>query len=140
MVLADLSSTGATSGTAVPTSRATTPVPYRVVDRHNETDDVVTLSLAPLAGAAMPFRSGQFNMLTAFGVGEAPVSMSSPSGNHDRLEHTVRDAGPVTHTLCRARVGDVVGVRGPSGRTGGSTWMGAPAGPMVVMWSSSRVG
>ena len=53
------------------------PALHRVVERRVETDDVVTLSLEPLEGPAMPFRPGQFNMLTAFGVGEVAISMSS---------------------------------------------------------------
>jgi NAD(P)H-flavin reductase len=92
-----------------------TPVLYRVVGRRHETDDVATLCLAPVAGASMTFRPGQFNMLTAFGVGEAAVSVSSAPRTSGPLEHTVRDVGAVTHALCGARIGDVVGVRGPFG-------------------------
>jgi len=114
----------ADQGVAVPTglrrgndrgTRALTPVPYRVVSRRRETDDVTTLSLAPVAGVAMAFRPGQFNMLTAFGVGEAAISISSAPSSSGPLEHTVRDVGTVTHSLCAARVGDLVGVRGPFG-------------------------
>ena len=96
-------------------TRALTPVSYRVVSRRRETDDVTTLSLAPGAGVAMAFRPGQFNMLTAFGVGEAAISISSAPSATGPLEHTVRDVGTVTHSLCAARVGDLVGVRGPFG-------------------------
>ena len=63
----------------------------------------------------MAFRPGQFNMLTAFGVGEAAISISSAPSSSGPLEHTVRDVGTVTHSLCAARVGDLVGVRGPFG-------------------------
>lgn len=95
--------------------RVMTPVPYRVVDRRQETDDVTTLCLDPLGNAPMAFRPGQFNMLTAFGVGEAAISVSSAPRSSGPLEHTVRDVGPVTHSLCASRIGDLVGVRGPFG-------------------------
>jgi anaerobic sulfite reductase subunit B len=98
-----------------PGTRAITPVPYRVVSLRRETDDVTTLCLSPVVGVAMAFRPGQFNMLTAFGVGEAAISISSAPSSNGPLEHTVRDVGTVTHSLCAARVGDLVGVRGPFG-------------------------
>ncbi|MGA2304640.1 MAG: FAD/NAD(P)-binding protein [Acidimicrobiales bacterium] len=101
---------------------ALTPALYRVVGRRDETRDVVTLSITPLSEAIAPmanpralFRPGQFNMLTAFGVGEAAISVSSAPREDGPLKHTVRDVGPVTHALCRARIGDLVGVRGPFG-------------------------
>ncbi len=96
-----------------------TPVPYRVVGRRQELDDVVTLSLAPVSGPegkASAFAHGQFNMLTAFGVGEVAISISSSPGAVGPLDHTVRDVGAVTHALCAARTGSVIGVRGPYGR------------------------
>jgi len=105
--------------------RAMTPVPYRVVERRHETDDVTTLCLTPLAGALMAFRPGQFNMLTAFGIGEAAISVSSAPRSSGPLEHTVRDVGAVTHSLCASRIGDLVGVRGPFG----TDWGIGKAGP-----------
>jgi len=103
-----------------------TPVPHRVVGRRDETDDVVTLHLLPTAGGDMRSRSGQFNMLTAFGVGEAAISVSSAPHDDGPLQHTVRDVGPVTHALCQARIGEVVGVRGPFGTDWG---VGTSQGP-----------
>jgi anaerobic sulfite reductase subunit B len=92
-----------------------TPVPHRIVDRRVETDDVITLFLAPTSGDPMAFLPGQFNMLTAYGVGEAAVSVSGSRREPGPLRHTVRQVGPVTRSLCRAEIGDVVGVRGPFG-------------------------
>ena len=92
-----------------------TPVPYRVVGRRHETGDVTTLALAPVTDDPMAFRPGQFNMLTAFGVGEAAISVSSAPRSTGPLEHTVRDVGAVTHSLCSSGIGDFVGVRGPFG-------------------------
>lgn len=94
---------------------ALVPLAYRVVARRRETADVVTLVLEPLDEAVAPARPGQFNMVTAFGVGEVAVSLSGAPGEGGALRHTVRDVGAVTHALCACAVGDLVGVRGPYG-------------------------
>ena len=53
------------------------PASFRVVHRRRETADTWTLELEPAGGAAViPFAPGQFAMLYAFGVGEAPISVS----------------------------------------------------------------
>ncbi len=87
---------------------------WRVASRTVELADVVTLGVEPDTDAGARFRPGQFNMLSAFGVGEAAISVSSRPGDN-LVGHTIRDVGPVTHALALARVGDVVGVRGPFG-------------------------
>jgi anaerobic sulfite reductase subunit B len=96
-------------------SRPMTPEPHRVVDCRREADDVVTLRLAPEGRGPLAFRAGQFNMLTAFGLGESAISMSSRCADTEWVEHTIRDVGAVTHSLCRADRGDLIGVRGPFG-------------------------
>ncbi|MFD8565447.1 FAD/NAD(P)-binding protein [Streptomyces sp. NPDC059639] len=91
------------------------PVAYRVTDRWDETHDTVTLRLEPAARWLAPFEAGQFAMVYAFGVGEIPVSVSSlPTVGHG-LAHTVREVGAVSAALCRKRIGDTVGLRGPFG-------------------------
>jgi NAD(P)H-flavin reductase len=54
-------------------------------------------------------------MLTSFGVGEVAISISSAPGAPGPVEHTVRDVGAITHSLCTAAVGSTIGVRGPFG-------------------------
>ena len=91
-----------------------TPILHRVVERIAETNDITTLVLEPLEPPSMNFRCGQFNMLSALGVGEIAISMSSAP--HERmLRHSIRDVGAVSHALCQSSVGDLVGVRGPFG-------------------------
>ena len=41
----------------------------------------------------MEFRPGQFNMLSAFGVGEVAISLSGAPRDAGPLRHTVRDVG-----------------------------------------------
>jgi NAD(P)H-flavin reductase len=94
-----------------------TPLPYRVLKRRRETVGVWTLELEPAHTAIEPIRPGQFTMLYAYGVGEAPISASGRCAAEEPLTHTIRAAGAVTRALCAARPGDVVGVRGPFGNT-----------------------
>jgi anaerobic sulfite reductase subunit B len=91
------------------------PVRYRVVGHRIQTDDVATITLDPLDEPITPPKPGQFNMLTAFGVGEVAISVSSDPARSPLLEHTIRDVGAVSRALSRAERGDVVGVRGPFG-------------------------
>lgn len=98
-----------------------TPQLYRVVARRRETSDVVTLWLEPHQGERLSFRSGQFNMLCAFGVGEVAISIAGAPGDAGPLRHTVRDVGAVSHALCQSEVGDAIGVRGPFGTDWGVT-------------------
>lgn len=89
------------------------PEIYRVVSRRDDLPDTVTLTIAPRGGGCRTPTSGQFNMLWAFGVGEAPISVA---GHDDgALTYTIRRVGAVTGALCSLAVGDEVGVRGPYG-------------------------
>jgi len=94
-----------------------TPLMYRITRRTEELADTVTLALQPIGEAIDRPRPGQFTMLWAFGVGEAPISLAriEPDGS---LVHTIRAVGAVTTALCGMGVGDEVGVRGPFG----SSW------------------
>jgi len=90
-----------------------------VASRREDTGDTVTVELAEPAGPVPAFAPGQFAMLTAFGVGEVPISVSglgdNSGGQARRLEHTLRAVGAVTRALCAAQPGSLIGVRGPFG-------------------------
>jgi anaerobic sulfite reductase subunit B len=98
---------------------AAVPRFYQVVSRREDTDDTVTLELTEPAQPVPAFAPGQFAMLTAFGVGEVPISVSglgdSGGGRARRLEHTLRAVGAVTRALHAAQPGSLIGVRGPFG-------------------------
>ncbi len=96
-------------------SGVSVPRLHRVVRRRRESLDVVSLELAAMDSTEMSFRPGQFNMLSAPGVGEVAVSLSDAPRPDRLLHHTIRDVGAVSHALCASDVGDVVGVRGPFG-------------------------
>ena len=92
------------------------PQPYAVRSRGRETADTWTIELEPVAGETIDPEPGQFAMLTAYGVGEVPISLSS-RGADGSLVHTIRDVGAVTAELCRTPRGGTIGVRGPFGTT-----------------------
>ncbi|MBL9026086.1 MAG: FAD/NAD(P)-binding protein [Myxococcales bacterium] len=88
------------------------PRPARVVGVRRESHDVVTLTIE----ASLPPPSpGQFNMLYAFGVGEAPISTSGDSTAAGPLVHTIKAVGAVTRALCALGPDTTLGVRGPFG-------------------------
>lgn len=94
---------------------AMTPTPYTVVSRKREADDVYTLTLVPAADHKISSPApGQFNMLYAFGVGEAAISASRLSSDK-RLIHTIRRHGAISTALAALKTGGMLGVRGPYG-------------------------
>ncbi|MCM4081246.1 FAD/NAD(P)-binding protein [Paractinoplanes hotanensis] len=110
------------------------PRTYRVTSRRIDTDDTVTLAIESDADPLAQFAPGQFAMLTAYGIGEVPISVSAigepEQGRARRLVHTLRAVGAVTRALHAARPGDVIGVRGPFG----TSWdVASAAGHDVVI-------
>ncbi len=92
------------------------PHAFRVAARTLETRDCATLRLEPVGPALSAFRPGQFMMLAVAGIGEIAISISGdPTVQDGTLTHTVRAVGAVSTALYNARVGSVVGVRGPYG-------------------------
>jgi len=91
------------------------PRPYVVTRTNQDTRDTYTLAFEPLEGDPLTFEAGQFTMLHAFGVGEAPISISGDPTRPGPLWHTIRNVGSVTAALATAPPGTVVGVRGPFG-------------------------
>lgn len=89
------------------------PASWRVVRHRKDSHDTHTLELEP--DQSFAFEPGQFNMLSAFGVGEVPISISGDPAGDGPVVHTIRDVGAVTHALCGLSPGDTVGVRGPFG-------------------------
>ncbi|RME18297.1 MAG: Ni/Fe hydrogenase subunit gamma, partial [Alphaproteobacteria bacterium] len=89
------------------------PVLAKVLRRVPELPDTVTLEIE--APGWEGFAPGQFNMLSVFGVGEIPISISGAPASTGSIVHTIRDVGPVSHALAGLRQGAVLGLRGPFG-------------------------
>jgi NAD(P)H-flavin reductase len=90
------------------------PAVAKVVATRQELADVWTLDIDTGPGR-FDFAPGQFNMLYAFGVGEAAISISGDPAAPDRLVHTIRSVGKVSDALTRLQPGDELGLRGPYG-------------------------
>ncbi|MBF0480985.1 MAG: FAD/NAD(P)-binding protein [Desulfovibrionaceae bacterium] len=68
------------------------------------------------SGRPLMHKPGQFIMLSVYGVGEAPFSVSSaPIRESNNFELAVRKIGAVTGIMHDLKVGDKVGIRGPYG-------------------------
>lgn len=93
------------------------PVLGRIIDVKPMTalERVFTIELPD--GMSLGHRPGQFVEVSVFGIGEAPISISSSPSRSDRtFELCVRNVGDVTGALHRMKAGDQVGIRGPFGR------------------------
>lgn len=67
-------------------------------------------------GTSLDHEPGQFVMLSVFGVGEVPLSVSSSPDTRGSFDICVRNVGKVTNALHRLGAGDEVGIRGPYGK------------------------
>ena len=60
-------------------------------------------------------KPGQFVEVSIFGIGEAPISVSSAPSKSSSFELVVRKVGNVTARLFKMNPGDKLGIRGPFG-------------------------
>ncbi len=93
-----------------------TPSPARIakVEPMTALEKLFTVELP--WGQSLGHEPGQFVEVSVFGVGEAPISISSsPSRSNGTFELCVRKAGDVTGALHNASTGATIGVRGPFG-------------------------
>ncbi len=100
------------------TASATDPMCPRVVHvrrRRRDGPQVWTLELDAPDSEPVGFLAGQFNMVTAFGVGEVAISFSGDPARPQRIVHTVRAVGPVSSALTRLAEGAPLALRGPFG-------------------------
>ncbi len=93
-----------------------TPELAQIVDVKPMTALEKVFTIAFPDGRSLGHRPGQFVEVSVFGVGEAPISISSsPSRSNGFFELCVRKVGDVTSALHRMRPGDKLGIRGPFG-------------------------
>lgn len=64
---------------------------------------------------AFDYRPGQFGEVTIFGIGEAPISITSSPVNKGYVELSVAKVGKVTQALHLKQEGEAIGFRGPYG-------------------------
>lgn len=84
------------------------------VEQMTELEKLFTLELP--GGRSLGNEPGQFVEVSLFGIGEAPISISSsPGRSNGTFELCVRHAGDVTGAMHGLEPGAVLGVRGPFG-------------------------
>jgi sulfite reductase subunit B len=67
-------------------------------------------------GQELGHQPGQFVEVSLFGIGEAPISVSSSPTKKGSFDLAVRAVGNVTHALHTLNRGATVGIRGPFGQ------------------------
>jgi NAD(P)H-flavin reductase len=78
-----------------------------------ETERLFTLTLD--SGRNLGHTPGQFVEVSLFGIGEGPISISSPPADDNSFELGVRAAGNLTRAMHKLAAGDTLGIRGPFG-------------------------
>ncbi|MDQ1300393.1 MAG: hypothetical protein QG637_310 [Chloroflexota bacterium] len=92
------------------------PSPAKIakVEQLTALEKLLTVELP--AGQSLGHDPGQFVEVSLFGVGEAPISISSsPSRSNGHFQLCVRKVGDVTAALHNLKAGATIGVRGPFG-------------------------
>lgn len=92
------------------------PIKSELVKVARQTEQEMLFEIRLPDGMSLEHQNGQFVTVSVFGVGEAPISVSSPSTQTETFELVVRAAGKVTNHLHTMKAGDHVGIRGPMGR------------------------
>jgi NAD(P)H-flavin reductase len=78
-----------------------------------ETEKLFLVSID--SGRSLGHAPGQFVEVSLFGIGEGPISISSPPTRDNTFELGVRAAGNLTRALHGLKSGDSIGIRGPFG-------------------------
>jgi len=93
------------------------PIPARVTAVSTLTAQEKLFTIELPYGLTLDHEPGQFVQVTVFGVGEAPISISSsPSRSNGTFELCIRKVGDLTNVIHRLEQGAMVGIRGPFGR------------------------
>jgi sulfite reductase subunit B len=86
-----------------------------VLKRKKEMTNVDTFFEFELKNRPLGHKPGQFVEISVPGIGEAPISISSPQREGNTFEMVIRNVGAVTNAIHNLNVGDSVGIRGPYG-------------------------
>ena len=90
----------------------------KIEDIYEETVDVRSFRLVfkdPVLRDSFEFKTGQFGLYSAFGLGEATFCIASSPTRKGYIQCTFRRTGRVTDGLAGLSIGDTMGFRGPYG-------------------------
>lgn len=95
---------------------------YTITNVVNETDQIVSLTLAAENGRIFDYKAGQFIYLRVkdenYTFEEHPFSLTSAPENPQALSVSIKDSGDYTHIIQRITPGTKVTVEGPYGGLG----------------------
>lgn len=83
------------------------------IEKLTESEKLFELNF--MNGKPLGHKPGQFVEVSLLGIGEAPISISSPPGKTNSFELAVRKVGNLTTAMHNLRAGDKIGIRGPFG-------------------------
>ena len=89
------------------------PQMAKILDVSEMTSDVRLFKLEKPKGFF--YSPGQFLMVSVWGAGEAPISITSTDSVQKEIELCIRKVGLVTTALHNLKKGDLMGIRGPFG-------------------------
>ena len=90
------------------------PAVIRRIEPLTENEKLFEIEL--LSRDSFHFEPGQFVEVSVFGVGEAPISISSPPSGDNRFELVIRKVGNLTNRMHSMKEGEKLGIRGPLGK------------------------
>lgn len=94
------------------------PIIMRIISKRDLTGDVRFFQTVPTDEYKyfdIEYKPGQFMMLSLFGTGEGPFSITSSPTRKGIIEFAIRNVGKVTDKLFSLKDGDKIGLRGPFG-------------------------
>lgn len=89
----------------------------RVIEENSQIKTFILSFCDSTFNKSFSYELGQFMMVSVPHCGEAPISFSSSPVQRGSLELSVRKAGKLTGAMHAMQEGDVVGLRGPYGRS-----------------------
>ncbi len=95
-----------------------TPIMMRIISKRDLTSDVRFFQTVPkeeFKHLDLDYKPGQFMMLSVYGSGEAPFSISSSPTRKGIFEFAIKKIGKITNKIFELKDGDQLGLRGPFG-------------------------
>lgn len=90
-------------------------LPFKAKIKHalDTRSDVKLFKIIP--GQKVDYLPGQFFMVSKWGAGEVPISVTSTKGLQNHIELAIKKVGTVTTALHKLKKGDTLWLRGPYG-------------------------
>jgi sulfhydrogenase subunit gamma (sulfur reductase) len=79
-------------------------------------ENVTSFEIKLPGGRDLGHQAGQFVQVSLYGIGEAPISISSSPHKRGSFDLVVRRVGTLTAAMHAMKAGDKIGVRGPFGK------------------------